>query len=126
MSSKHEAQSEEGRALRALREIRIRAEPSWRADKVGVLFLFVRDDTTQTFAGQTWDNHLSLWLKRVPPGGRFTHIEGVVQTLDDLTGREYVESDPLDLDHLSTTSDMTRGSERALSRNTKAAPGGSA
>ena len=107
MSNKHEARSEEGRALRALREIRVRADPSWRADEVSVLFLFVRDDTAQTFAGQTWDNYLSLWLKRVAPEGRFTHIEGVIQTLDDLTGRDYVESDPLDLDHLSTGSDRT-------------------
>ena len=52
-------------------------------------------------AGQTWDNYLDLWLRRVPPEGRFTRVDGVVQTLDDLTGREYVESDPLDLDHLS-------------------------
>ncbi len=126
MSSKHEARSEEGRALRALREIRVRAEPSWRTDEVGILFLFVRDDTAQTFAGQTWDNYLSLWLKRVPPKGRFTRIEGVVQTLDDLTGREYVESDPLDLDHLSTGSDMTRGTKRALSKDARTVPGRSA
>ena len=126
MSSKHDAQSEEGRALRALREIRVRAEPSWHAPEVGLLFLFVRDDTAQTFAGQTWDNYLSLWLQRVRPDGRFTSIEGVVQTLDDLTGREYVESDPLDLDHLSTGSDMSRVTERTLSQSMKTAPGGSA
>ena len=101
MSRKHDAQSDEGRALRALREIRVRAEPSWRNAEVALLFLFVRDDATPTLAGQTWDNYLDLWLRRVPPEGRFTRVDGVVQTLDDLTGREYVESDPLDLDHLS-------------------------
>ena len=69
--------------------------------EVALLFLFVRDDATPTLAGQTWDNYLDLWLRRVPPEGRFTRVDGVVQTLDDLTGREYVESDPLDLDHLS-------------------------
>ncbi len=101
MSKKHDAQSDEGRALRALREIRVRAEPSWRASEVALLLLFVRDDSVETFAGQTWDNYLSLWLNRVQPQGRFRQVEGVVQTLDDLTGRDYVESDPLDLDHLS-------------------------
>ena len=104
MSRKHDARSDEGRALRALREIRVRAAPSWRADEVDLLFLFVRDDTAQTFAGQTWDCYLDQWLKRVRPNGRFTRIDGVVQTLDDLTGRDYVESDPLDLDHLSAGS----------------------
>ena len=29
---------------------------------------------------------------------------GGVMTLDDLTARDYVESDPLDLDHLSSRS----------------------
>ncbi len=36
MSKKHDAQSEEGRALRALREIRVRAAPSWRASDVKI------------------------------------------------------------------------------------------
>lgn len=58
MSRKHDARSDEGHALRALREIRVRAAPSWRADEVALLFLFVRDDTAQTFAGQTWDCYL--------------------------------------------------------------------
>ena len=33
---------------------------------------------------------------------RFVRVDGVVLTLDDLTARDFVESDPLDLDHLST------------------------
>ena len=115
MASKHDAESDEGRALRALREIRVRAEASWRAAEVALLFLFVRDDTTPTFAGQTWDTYLGLWLQRVRPEGRFTRVDGVVQTLDDLTAREYVESAPLDLDHLSTRSDTRRASEPTAS-----------
>ncbi len=126
MSSKHDAHSDEGHALRALREIRVRAEPSWHAAEVGLLFLFVRDDTAQTFAGQTWDKYLGLWLQRVRPDGRFRPIDGVVQTLDDLTAREYVESDPLDLDHLSTGSDISRRTERVLSQDRRTVPGGSA
>lgn len=43
MSSKHDKQSDEGRALRALREIRVRAEPSWDADAVKLAFWFIRD-----------------------------------------------------------------------------------
>ena len=35
-----------------------------------------------------------------PHGRSLSRIDGAVQTLDDLTAREYVESDPL-LDHLS-------------------------
>ena len=102
MSSKHDKQSDEGRALRALREIRVRAEPSWGADEVKLAFWFIRDADDATFEGKRWDQFLAEWERRIPKGGRFVDIQAVVQTLEDLTAREYVESDPLDLDYLST------------------------
>lgn len=102
MSSKHDKQSDEGRALRALREIRVRAEPSWDADEVRLAFWFIRDADDATFEGKRWDQFLEEWEKRIPKGGRFVDVQALVQTLEDLTAREYVESDPLDLDYLST------------------------
>jgi hypothetical protein len=39
---------------------------------------------------------------RMPKGGRFVGTPAVVQTVEDLIARKYVESDPLDLDYLST------------------------
>lgn len=126
MSKKHRVRSEEGRALRALREIRVRAAPSWRAAEIELLFLFVRSDTAPTFASRSWDTYLDLWLHRVRPVGRFTRIDGVVQTLAALTAREYVESDPLDLDHLSGSADLTRGTERTASREARTVLGGPA
>lgn len=105
MSSKHDKQSDEGRALRALREIRVRAEPSWDADEVKLAFWFIRDADDSTFEGKRWDQFLVEWEKRIPKGGRFVDVQGVVQTLEELTAREYVESDPLDLDYLSTRDD---------------------
>lgn len=125
MSKKHDAKSHEGSALRGLREIRVRAEPSWRAAEVALLFLFVRHGAAPVFAGQTWDSYLELWLQRVRPKGRFIRIDGVVQTLDDLTARDYVESDRLDLDHLSGSADLIRGTERTTSRETRTVLGGS-
>lgn len=101
MSRKHDGRIDEGRALRALREIRVRAAPSWLTDQIEIAFWFIRDDSTPDFEGQAWHEHLERWLELVPPDGRFTSIDGSVLTLDDLTAREYVESDPLDLDHLS-------------------------
>lgn len=102
MSSKHDRQSDEGRALRALREVRVRAEPSWDADEVKLAFWFIRDAADSTFEGKRWDHFLEEWEKRIPKGGRFVDVQALVQTLEDLTAREYVESDPLDLDYLST------------------------
>ena len=101
ISAKHDAQSDEGRALRTLREIRIRAEPSWSAEEIRVMFWFIRDEGAPSFEGKSWNSYREHWLRRVPPAGRFKSIDGVVQTLDDLTARDYVESDPLDFDHLS-------------------------
>lgn len=102
MSKKHDKESDEGRALRALREIRVRAAPSWDAESVQLMFWFIRNEDETTFEKQSWDVLLDAWLKRVPAQGRFTEVFGSVLTLDDLTAREYVESDPLDLDHLSS------------------------
>lgn len=102
---KHDRQSEEGDALRALREIRVRAAPSWDANEVELQFWFVRDEPEPAFAGKTWDNYLEKWFELIPKSGRFVRVFGLVQTLVDLSAREYVESDVLDLDHLSSVAD---------------------
>ena len=102
MSMKHDKQSDEGRVLRALREIRVRAAPSWDADAVELLFWFIRDVDDPAFETGGWELCLKALPQALSPPGRFVHVDGVVQTLDDLTARDYVESDPLDLDHLST------------------------
>ena len=99
---KHDRQSDEGRALRSLREIRVRAAPSWAADAVELMFWFILDDEDPGMETTGWEHYVRDLLNAQPESGRFVHVDGVVQTLDDLTARDYVESDPLDLDHLST------------------------
>jgi len=99
---RHDKQSEEGRALRALREIRVRAAPSWEATTVEVTFWFIREEEAMDFEGKRWDILLDGWLQLMPASGRFRPVHGAVLALEDLTAKEYVESDPLDLDHLST------------------------
>jgi len=100
LQSKHDKGSEEGQALRALREIRVRAAPSWDADGVEVTFFFIRDEEQVMFNGKSWDEWMESWLSRLPESSRFRDV-GFVVCLEDLTAKEYVESDPLDLDHLS-------------------------
>jgi hypothetical protein len=95
--------SGEGRALRALREIRVSASPSWDAEKVDVRFWFIRDDADASFEGEPWAGLLAGWLKLVPATGRFTDVHGQVVELEAMKASEYVDSDALDLDHLSTT-----------------------
>ncbi len=105
LSSKHDKDSHEGRALRALREIRIRAEPSWDAEAVALTFWFIRNEGALSFEGERWDQHLDAWLRLLPEWGRFRPIQGLVLALDDLTAKDYIESDLLDLDHLSMGGD---------------------
>jgi hypothetical protein len=65
------------------------------------MFWFIRENSQVTFEGTSWADLLDAWLKLVPADGRFEIVDGQVTTLDDLTAAEYVNSDRLDLDHVS-------------------------
>jgi hypothetical protein len=97
----HDKATDEGRALQALREIRVQASPAWEAERTELFFWFVRDEQETDFEGKRWDGLLEHWLALVPMSGRFSLAQGRVVTLSDMTGAEYVGSDPLDLDYLS-------------------------
>jgi hypothetical protein len=66
------------------------------------MFWFIRDEEQNQFEGIGWDQYLEQWLKLIPESGRFQNVEGSVVALEDMTAKEYVESDKLDLDHLSS------------------------
>jgi hypothetical protein len=51
-----------------------------------------------------WYELLERWLDLVPESGRFQSVEGQVITLEVLSAKDYTESDRLDLDHLSMSS----------------------
>jgi hypothetical protein len=101
MKEKHDKDSVEGEALRALREIRVRASPSWNASQVELMFWFIREEEQSEFKGTGWDKFLQQWLNLIPESGRFYQVDGFVATLEDMTAKDYNESDRLDLDHLS-------------------------
>jgi hypothetical protein len=95
---KHEKFNDEGRALRELREIRIRAEPGWEEGSVTLTFLFIKKDG---MAGPS-ESLAESWVSLFDKGERFVEAYAEVTTLDDISARDYVESDRLDLDGLST------------------------
>jgi hypothetical protein len=99
---KHGKDTPEGGALRALREIRVQASPSWDAAAVTLTFWFIRYDDQVEWLGSSWSHWAETWLKLVPESRRFTKVLGQVAALEDLTAADYVNSDPLDLDHLSS------------------------
>jgi hypothetical protein len=100
IKKRHGKKSPEGAALLALREIRVRAEPSWQDSKVELMFWFIREDTN-VMSQRQWSTHCDKWLKLILPYKQFSTIHGEVTTLADMTAQDYIESDPLDLDHLS-------------------------
>jgi hypothetical protein len=101
LKEKHDRQSDEGRALRALREIRVTAEPSWEAEQVNLMFWFIRHPEQRDFEGKEWNKSRETWLKLVKKTDRYVAVDGLVATLADMTAEDYVTSDPLDLDYLS-------------------------
>jgi hypothetical protein len=102
LRDKHNKATGEGEALRALREIRVRAEPSWNSSEIRLIFWFIRDEDQNQFEEIGWNQFLQQWLELVPESGRYQSVEGLVVALEDMTAKEYVESVPLDLDHLSS------------------------
>jgi hypothetical protein len=102
LRDKHDKPTDEGEALRALREIRVRAEPSWNSPEIRLIFWFIRDEEQSKFQGIGWEQFLERWLQLIPESGRYQNVEGSVVALEDMTAKEYVESDPLDLDRLSS------------------------
>ncbi len=99
---KHDKRTAEGEALRGLSEIRIAAAPSWDAEAVDVVFMFIRDDDDPGIDGTHWHEHLAKWLALVPPRGRFRSVDGIVIALGDLSAREYLASAQLDLDYMTS------------------------
>jgi hypothetical protein len=100
MIKKHDKYSPEGDALRALREIRVRASPDWNRNKVEVLFYFIRDEENNLLTDEQWNEWKNNWLNSIDKSGRF-NWDGIVIFLEEMNAKEYVESDRLDLDYLS-------------------------
>ncbi|MDA8217201.1 MAG: hypothetical protein M0Z94_06230 [Dehalococcoidales bacterium] len=104
---KHDRLSEEGDALRALREIRVSATPGWNAAKISPFFWFIRNGSDPEFKGKSWAEYLKKWLALMPANGPFLQAEGAVFELRDLTAADYVASVPLDLDFLTSRRRVT-------------------
>lgn len=99
---KHNKKSDEGAHLRSLREIRVRAAPSWDADEVELSWWFIKEGEPVD-AHIDWPKFLDRWLALFDQTGRFHGNVPIACRLEDLTARDYVESDRLDLDRLSAS-----------------------
>ena len=101
LADKHNRDSDEGKHLRALREIRVRAAPSWDAEEVQINWWFIKDRDPSEVEVTAWGSFAEKWLTLFDWSGRFSADPPVVCRLEDMTARDYTESDLLDLDRLS-------------------------
>jgi len=97
---KHQKMSAEGAHMRALREIRVAAAPSWNDRRVDVTWWFIRATEPKGYP-VTWTKMTKGWVELFDSDGRFRTDNWIACRLEDLTARDYVESDKLDLDQLS-------------------------
>lgn len=105
IKDKHDKDSDEGRVLANLREIRVEARPEWSAQSVHVVFWFVIDEegpSENPPSREQIENQVCSWLELLRPAGRFAAVDGVAGSLESMTAADYANSDPLDLDHLSS------------------------
>lgn len=102
LTEKHDKESPEGRALRALEEIRVLAEPFWDATSVTLTFYFiVSPDHPPVFEGRKWTDWSTEWLGKLVKVPRFADVSALTCELAELSAPEYLQSDMLDLDRLS-------------------------
>lgn len=99
IKEKHDKRSPEGDALQALEEIRVRAATSWDAEEVELMFWFIAKP--ENVVEMRKSGVIQAWEKRILAGGRFKKVLSQIVTYSELTARDYLESDQLDLDYLS-------------------------
>ncbi|MYB34582.1 MAG: hypothetical protein F4X92_05580 [Gammaproteobacteria bacterium] len=97
---KYKRNTDEGRHLRVLREIRISGKPSWSDSNVKLKIWFIKNHDPEG-VDPDWGSLIEDWVALLDVSGRFRIDTAIACRLEDLTARDYVESDPLDLDSLS-------------------------
>ena len=97
---KHRRRSSEGSHVRALREIRVQALPSWNEAQVRLRWWFIKDHDPHPGPTQ-WSAMGERWTGLFDQTHRFRIDSYDVRRLEDMTALEYVDSVRLDLDHLS-------------------------
>jgi len=99
--TRHNRNSAEGGFLKAVREIRVIARPSWNAQAIEVELLFLFETARQIPPDA--DTQMTALLERLTQKGPYVSIDARAVGLDALSAAAYVGSDRLDLEHLSTT-----------------------
>ena len=98
----HTKQTAEGAHLRSLREIRVRAAPSWDHETVELDWWFIKENDPEDTQSE-WRTFVDRWIGLFEQAGRFKINSRTACRLQDISAQDYVESDHLDLDRLSVS-----------------------
>ena len=80
--------------------------PSWHAEEITAFISFspgTREEALQLMSERDWDELIAEWIGRTTQSGSIRQVDGMMIPLDEMTARDYLNSDPLDLEHLSSS-----------------------
>ncbi len=100
LRNQRKSQNDEGRAIRALNQIRVTAQPDWSAPEIDLHFWFILGENTDPEI--EWEKIVEGWIVRLDGQSGFRTFSGAAVELSDMTADEYVNSDVWDLDRLSS------------------------
>jgi hypothetical protein len=94
----------DARAFDDLQEVRVQAHPDWDAPEIRVFLWFIlKDEAQQADRSQV----LTDWLVKLKvPQPPFIQVDGTFTNYESMRASDYVDSDLLDLGHLSPDEEM--------------------
>ncbi len=100
LKRKHNRLTAEGAHLRALREVRVKAAPSWEDQEAVLTWLFVVKGNPEGHE-EEWARFMEEWLARFDWTGPFERGGHDAFLLSELSAERYLEAEELDLEYLS-------------------------
>jgi hypothetical protein len=94
------SEGSDGFCLRNIKEIRLRAAPSWDSNEVKITFWFIKDGNRLDSISDL-SEIVDKWMILFDTAGKFKLEAALIVKLEDMKARDYLESDRLDFDHLS-------------------------
>ena len=100
--NKYERKTVEGALLRAVKEIRVQAEPSWSSNetRIRLTWWFIVDPNSPSDASD-WEAHTNKWIGLFNTSGRYEINACFMRDTRLMSLRDYEKSVHLDLDRLS-------------------------
>lgn len=100
LKKKHNRLSAEGAHLQALKEVRVKAEPSWESKQAALSWLFIIKGVLEGHE-EEWARFMEEWLARVDWTGPYERGGHDAFLLSELSAERYLEAEQLDLEYLS-------------------------